>query len=128
MYDTAKKGKAVKTLTPQFYKFESEGDQIIGVFISKAHVDSSLGGKGYNQYIFETDEGIIKFGLGQAADTEVAEIFTPGMVYAIEFLEKADISGGRSVNKYNIEKIGVAEIIEPESVKPEKGGTKVDAK
>ncbi len=56
-------------------------------------------------YIFSTDEGLVKFSLGSAADNEVAAIFGEGGVYAIKYQGKEEIGGGRSVNKFEISEI-----------------------
>ena len=87
---------------------------------------SSLGA--YNQYVFETDDGLVKIGPGKGFDNDVAAQLAPGVVYAITFLGKVTTNRGRTVNKYNVEEIGKAEYTETEPEKPAKSGKAVDAK
>ena len=102
----ARKNKSARTLTPRYFEFKAKGDEVCGVFISKAEIASSTGEGNYNQYLFETDDGNVKFHLGHAADTEVAAVFKPGIVYAIVFEGKVDIGKGRRVNKFDIVEVG----------------------
>lgn len=102
----AKKNKTGRSLTPEYKAWEKKGDVLYGMFISKAEIESSTGQGTYYQYLFATDDGNVKFHLGHAADTEVAEVFTQGIVYSIEFLGKEDIGGGKRVNKFDITEIG----------------------
>ncbi len=106
MYEQAQKDKSLKLLTPKYQEWKKPDDQIIGAFISKGEVSSSAGGGQYFQYVFETDKGNVKFHMGRAADNDVGAVLTPGIIYAITFLGKEDISGGRRVNKFNVEELG----------------------
>ena len=106
MYDKAAKEKGLKQLTPVYQEWKKLNDQVIGAFISKGTVESSAGGGQYYQYVFETDEGNVKFHMGRAADNDVGAVLTPGVIYAITYLGKEEISGGRRVNKFNVEEIG----------------------
>jgi len=117
--EVAKKAGQLKDLTPEYRKFEKKGDLIVGAFISKALVSSGLGEAGYNQYVFDTDDGVVKFHMGKAADNEVSEVFTPGMVYAITYQGKESISGGRTVNKFDVVEVGYVEPAALEPAKPE---------
>ena len=121
MYDNAQKAKVVKQLTPTYHEWKREGDMIIGAFITRTEVQSRLGGQTYNQYLFDTDDGLIKFALGRMADSELQDQFVKGGVYAIEYRGKEKIAGGRSVNRFSVEEIGATDEIEgagtPEGVK-----------
>ncbi len=119
LYVAAKKAKAVKQLTPSYFKWEEKGQVIVGAYISQNAVQSRLGGTEYNQYIFETDEGRVKFALGRAADSEFGEAFAQGVVYAITFEGKDRISGGRQVNRFNVEEIGIADMVDETEVEVE---------
>ena len=112
LYDAAKKAKTAKQLTPTYVKWEQEGEMIIGAFISSNPVQSRLGGTEYNQYIFETDDGLVKFALGRAADSEFTPQLCKGVVYAITYLGKEKITGGRSVNRFSVEEIGIADMVD----------------
>ncbi|GAI56426.1 unnamed protein product [marine sediment metagenome] len=72
---------------------------------------SSLGGGEYNQYLFETDEGLVKFALGRSGDGEIGAVLEKGHVYQVEFLGQESISGGRKVNKFNCIEVGFGEEI-----------------
>jgi hypothetical protein len=119
LYHEAKKNKALKQLTPKYVQWDKEGDCIIGAYINQNPVTSRLGGQQYNQYIFETDEGLVKFALGRAADGEFADMFVRGVVYAIRFEGKEKISGGRTVNRFMVEEIGVSDQVGDFESEPE---------
>lgn len=106
MYDKAVKDKTVEQLTPEYMEWNKPDDQVIGMFVSRGVVESSGGGGQYYQYVFETDDGRVKFHMGRATDNDVGSSLTPGVVYCITFLGKEEISGGRRVNKFNVEEIG----------------------
>ena len=128
LYENSKKAKTVKSVTPEYFKWKKEGDQIIGAFISYSPVQSRLGDKEYNQYIFETDEGLVKFALGRSADNEVTPILGRGVVYAITFQGKESIAGGRSVNRFDIEEVGIADQVDETEEEPDQDGSKVNKK
>ena len=106
MYEQAVKDKAVKQLTPEYMEWKKPDQNVIGAFISKGVVESSGGGGQYYQYVFETDKGHVKFHMGRATDNDVGASLAAGVVYCITFLGKEEISGGRRVNKFNVEEIG----------------------
>lgn len=128
MHEEAKKAKALKSLTPSYHDWKKDGDFIVGAFVSFAEVEGTLGNKSYNQYIFDTDKGLTKFSLGSAADNEVAAIFTPGMVYAIEYGGKEEIRGGKQINKFNISELEAYDLLPKSTPKPKKDGPAVDPK
>lgn len=119
LYENSRKAKTTKSVTPEYVKWKKEGDQIIGAYVSHAPVQSRLGEKEYNQYIFETDKGLVKFALGRSADNEVTPILARGVVYAITFKGKEDIAGGRSVNRFEIEEVGIADQVDETEDDPE---------
>ena len=112
LYEQAKKGKATKQLTPEYIKWEKEGQMIVGAYISHNPVQSRLGGTEYNQYIFETDKGLVKFALGRSADSEFTPQIARGVVYAITYLGKDKIAGGRTVNRFSFEEVGVSDSVD----------------
>ena len=118
LYNTSKKAKTVKQLTPVYVKWDKPGQQIIGAFISYNPVQSRLGGTEYNQYIFETDEGLVKLALGRSADSEFTPQLVRGVVYAITYQGKEKISGGRQVNRFALEEIGVADQVDETESNP----------
>lgn len=104
-YAEAKKGKDVKTLTATYIEFKEKGTSIVGRLLSRNTVQSTLGGGTYFQYLFDTDKGMVKFALGRATDSEAGALMGRGGVYAIEFLGQEKISGGRKLNRFNVEEI-----------------------
>jgi len=108
LYATAVKEKQVRPVTAEYRKFEKSGDQVIGQFISKAPVSSSLGKGEYNQYLFKTDEGMVKFAIGSSNDNEIGAIMVRGLVYRIVYQGKEDLQNGRRVNKFTCELIPVS--------------------
>lgn len=117
LYDQAKKEKTTRQLTAEYRKFEKKGDSVLGRLVGVLAVQSTMGGGEYNQYLFETDEGLVKFALGRSGDGEIGVVFEKGKVYYIEFLGKEDISGGRRVNKFYCDEVGFGEDIITEGKK-----------
>lgn len=104
-YEKAKKEKQLHDLTPKFVEFKEAGACVIGKFIDSVEVSSGSGEGFYNQYLFETDEGLTKFALGGATDKELQTTMKPGGVYYIEFKAKVSLAGGKSVNKFQVYEI-----------------------
>lgn len=102
LYDKAVKDKTAKPRTATYVKWDAAGHRIIGSFIGTQEVASRMGGEGYNQYLFDTDDGLVKFALGRNADHEIAPVLVEGGIYSIEYLGQEEISGGRKVNKFNV--------------------------
>lgn len=111
-YKQAKADKTLKTLTPTYIEWKAKGDTIIGIYKGVAEVASSRGEGTYNQYLVETDNGMVKFALGSATDREIALALKTDRLYAFEFKEKVSIGGGRSVNKFEVSEIPMPDPIE----------------
>lgn len=124
----ADKEKTARRLTPEYVTFEKEGEKIIGAFVSKSEVSTEGGGKPYNQYLFETDDGLIKFHMGSAADTEFADQFITGNVYLVKFGGKESIKGGRTVNKFDVFEVGNRTEVDGLPSKPQSRGAANDQK
>lgn len=107
-YRKAVKAKGTRSITPVYREWGKDGDQVVGMFLSRTHVQGSLGVEGYFQYLFDTDEGLVKLALGKATDNEVGEAFQKGVVYVITFRGKEKIGGGRTVNKFLVEEVSSA--------------------
>ena len=102
MLKKSKEKGALVDLTPMYFEFKKEGTSIIGRMKGFGPVQSSLSDGFYNQYLMETDTGLVKFHLGGAADKEIAPQLRMGEVYFIEYEGKVKISKGRSVNKFKV--------------------------
>ena len=111
-YEQAVEAKRVKTITPKYVEFKKKGEQIVGKFIGKASVKSSMDDSEYNQYIFDTDEGMVKFAMGGATDKEVSQSLKPDSIYVVTFNGQEKLSGKRTVNKFIVEEIEAIEISE----------------
>lgn len=98
----AKKDKDTENLTPDFMKWEKDGQNIIGCMVSKNTVPSGLSDGEYQQYLFKTDDGLVKFSLGKAADEELKATMVPGGIYEITYKGKIDIGKGKRVNKFQV--------------------------
>jgi len=118
LYAAAVKSKAVKQLTPTYHKWTEPGDFLVGAYINQNSVQSRLGGTEYKQYIFETDEGLVKFALGRSADSEFAEMFAKGVVYGITYQGKEKIAGGRQVNRFDVDEVGVSDMVDETEEEP----------
>jgi len=99
---------AVNDLTPAFFAFGKSGDGFCGRLKHIAPVQSGLSEGTYNQYMFDTDDGLIKCAFGASTDKELESLVKIGNIYIVEFLGKAKITGGRSVNKFKVMEIDEA--------------------
>lgn len=118
MYKKAEKAGETKAVSPTFVEFKTPGQQIIGRLDSIVLVESGLSTGTYNQYVVDTDEGMVKFHLGQSTDKEIAGSLKIGHVFAFTFIEVIKVSRGRTVNKYKVEYVGPGEP-QPEGVDKE---------
>lgn len=105
MYDEAQETGALKELKPEFFKFEKVGDKIIGRLKAVVHVDGSLTAEGYNHYIFETDDGMIKFPLSGYNDKEIGTQLRKNHVYYIEYKGTTDLKDGRKLKDFYVVEI-----------------------
>jgi len=105
-YEEAVKAGEIKTVSPTYVEFKKAGDAIVGLLKGRTVVESSRGQGSYNQYMVDTDKGMVKFALGQATDREIEVVLKPGNTYAFIFEGKEKLTGGRSVNKFNVVAFG----------------------
>lgn len=110
-YDEAKKVGGIQSITPEFMEFDKKGVSILGEYLSSSEVQGSIGTGTYRQYVFDTDDGLVKFALGAATDREVYPQLIVNEVYRVEFIGKEKISGGRQVNKFKVERL-ISEAVE----------------
>ena len=102
----AAKGGNIKKLTSVYQKWNKSGEKVLGCFIGRSEVGKAEEGNRYFQYLFETDEGLTKFSLGNASDGEIGAVLVKGRVYLIEFKGQQTIGGGRKVNRFECTEIG----------------------
>ena len=109
MWKRAEKEKTIVDITPQWVPFESEGQCIVGRYRGSAEVSSSLGEGTYLQYLFDTDEGLVKFSLGKATDNELSTVMFVGGIYHVTYLGQVKVKGGRRVNQFKVQVISDGE-------------------
>lgn len=106
MYEVGKTEDSLISLSAQYIPFEKKGDSVLGRLLTRHEVSSQLGSKTYYQYLFDSDDGLIKFALGRATDNEIGTLLKQGGVYCIEYLGQEKLTGGRKVNRFDIKEIG----------------------
>ena len=96
------KDKQVRELTANYIEWKENGQVIIGRYESRNAVKSQSKDGFYYQYLFDTDEGNVKFALGSATDNAAASLMTIGGIYQVTFEGKVRLSAGRRMNKFTI--------------------------
>lgn len=100
-YKAAVAGKTARELAPVFVKWEEEGHTIVGRLMSKSTVKSRQSSGEYNDYVVETDEGVVHFACGNQFDEKIGTALSIGQVYAWTYKGKRDIGKGRRVNEFS---------------------------
>ena len=108
-YEEVTKAKSGRKLSAKYIEWKDKGQQVIGRLLSKNAVDSSLGSGSYFQYLFDTDDGLVKIALGKATDGEAGALMIIGGIYSITFGGQEKLKGGRKINKFEVIEIEVAE-------------------
>ena len=101
-YAEVSKAKTGRKLSAKYIEWKEKGQQIIGRLLSRNAVDSSMGSGSYFQYLFDTDEGLVKCALGKATDGEAGALMVKGGVYSIIYEGQEKLKGGRKLNKFEI--------------------------
>lgn len=105
MFATAEKEDKVKAMTYQNYKFEKKGQNLIGelVAIQPAHFEAT--NSSVNKYILKTDDGMFSAILGAIGDAQLDGRVNDGDILSITFIEKKNLTGGRTANIFDIKSI-----------------------
>lgn len=98
----AQVAKSGEKLTIEYREFKEKGDIIIGRFLATVEITSRTNQGKYNQYIFDTDAGKIKFHCGAFFDKDAGSLMSLGNVYAITFQGKKKLEGGNTVNLFDL--------------------------
>lgn len=114
MVKQAEKVGGAKLLSPIFKEWKKEGESVVGKLLAVAAVQSTLSTGNYNQYLFETDDGHVKFHMGAATDKEAGALMRVGGIYSITYRGEIRITKGRTVNKFEIVEIDVSALDEKE--------------
>ena len=104
-YEAAKKSKTLKDLKPEFKKWEEPGESIIGRFKHRIHITSTMSADGYEHYVFDTDDGVIKFPLSGYNDKEIGSQLIPGHVYYIEYKGKEKLAAGNEMKVFDAQEV-----------------------
>jgi len=108
-YEESKKAKTGRSLSAKYVEFKDKGQQVVGHLLSKNAVDSSLGSGSYYQYLFDTDDGLVKLALGKATDGEAGAMMVVGGIYAVVFGGQEKLKGGRKINRFEVTEIEASE-------------------
>ena len=106
MIEQARINKELTQLTAAYVKFDKPGVNVTGLLMGKNPVAGGLSDKSYNQYLFDTDDGLVKCALGSANDGEAGVLMEVGQVYSITFTGQEALAGGRRVNCFDVFAIG----------------------
>ena len=98
----AGKDRKIESMDSTYWKPESKGDTQVGVYLDQFEVQASRGTGTYQQYLIDTDTGIVKFHLGSAGDKEYGEKFKEGELYVFEFDGKVTLPNTNTVNQWKI--------------------------
>ena len=102
LYAEKEKAGSSRLLSSDYIKFDKKGIQIIGRLLSINAVTGQLGGKSYNQYLFDTDDGLVKCAVGAATDAEAGALMGIGGIYSVIYEGQEKLKGGRSINRFKI--------------------------
>lgn len=105
-YNQAVADKTARSLTAKFVEWKDVDQQIVGKLLAKNIVKGSVGGVPYNQYLFDTDEGLVKCALGSATDAEAGQLMQIGGIYSITFGGQEKLKGGHKINRFEVLELG----------------------
>jgi hypothetical protein len=97
---TARSQNAALNIEPVFVKIESEGQEIVGRYLSRIEVKGKEKMGNVFYYTFETDTGAVKTRFGQAFDNTMGAMLKAGTIYAITYKGKKDIGHNQTVRQY----------------------------
>lgn len=99
----AKTNKEVKEITVTFVPFKEKGSKILGKLLHVSQIEGRRTDSFYNQYLFDTDGGKVKFQCGGVFDAEIGPQMKVGGIYLITFQGKEEIDSGRTVNTWKVD-------------------------
>ena len=100
--ESALQNKTSKQVSVNYHDWSKDGKSILGRFMSTNIIQSTLNEGQYLQYLFDTDNGPVKFACGGQFDSEAGKLMHIGGIYEITSKGKEDIGGGRRVNKFDV--------------------------
>ena len=102
-YQRAKEKGKTEQVTTIIYKFEEEGDVLVGKVLDIRPFTEGKFDTEVHCYILETDMGRVSTVLGSATDKQLDKAKVKGKIIAITYHGQKDIAGGQSVNLYTVE-------------------------
>lgn len=96
--DADKAGKT-EDVSVRFISLRSPGETIVGTLTGVQRVPGQKEGKGYYQYVLDTDKGFAKVSFGNAYDNEMSNILHLGGVYAFTYVGQHALNNGHRVNE-----------------------------
>lgn len=104
LYEASKKKGSVVSMSPENWKWDEEGKQLIGKLTAIEELRSSKNKKEkYNLYTIETDDGPIKCTLGKGVDGKIPLKDHFGQIVALTFLGIKELDKGRKMNNFKVE-------------------------
>ncbi len=113
----ARSQNAARNIEPVFVKIESEGQEIVGRYLSRIEVKGKEKMGNVFYYTFDTDNGAVKTRFGQAFDNTTGAMLKTGAIYSITYKGKKDIGHNQTVRVYE-----ALEIPEDVAEEPTPGG------
>ena len=105
LFDQAQENGKTTQLGKETYRFEKEGNIVIGKLLSIDVIESKKFKKPVNVYTLETDTGVISFVLGGATDSKLEGVLEQDSIYSFEFKGQAKLQNGRTMNNFSVIRI-----------------------
>lgn len=102
-YEKAVGKGAVEQVTTSIYKFDEEGQKLIGKLVSTEPFTEGEFETEVTKYTIDTDAGLVSCVLGSATDKQLTRQKLLGKLVCITFYGKVTLKDGRQVNRYGVE-------------------------
>lgn len=109
LYKESEKEGLIEDLEPEFVKWDKIGKTVLGRFKGATDIESSVGEGSYKQYLFETDDGAVKFQLGAVTDGSIFPQLVVDGIYRIKFKGQEKTQKGFNVNRFEVRAIKALE-------------------
>lgn len=96
----ARDQNAARNLVAKYVKLDKEGVEVIGKYMGFVVIPAKKNMPEYKQYLFDTDDGAVKFAPGNNFDGSTGAMMSVGGVYALTYKGKRDIGAGHKVNEW----------------------------
>lgn len=98
------RGKA-KHLTIDIHSWHEPGETLVGELVKIEPFKAGKYDNEVNQYIIQTDDGIVSTVLGRYTDNQIKDRLDLGDVIAITFKGQVSLDDGRKVNRFDVMKL-----------------------